>query len=62
MPQKSAAKHLLNQHNDTRTLHKYVSCSVCKGLFIKHKLTPHLRKAHQTTPAELKKGGKKPQR
>ena len=46
--QQNAAKHLLNKHQDTKTLHKYVSCPVCEGLFIKHKLTPHVRKAHGT--------------
>lgn len=48
--QRNAAKHLLNMHNDTRTLHKYVPCPVCKGLFLKHKLTPHLRKSHKDQP------------
>lgn len=48
--QKNAAKHLLNQHQDTQTLHKYVSCSVCSGLFLKHKLTPHMRAAHGKKP------------
>jgi hypothetical protein len=43
---KNAAKHLLNMHRDTQTIHKYVACQICDGLFLKHKLTPHQRKAH----------------
>jgi hypothetical protein len=39
-------KHLLNQHRDTHTLHKYVACPVCEALVLKNKLTPHLRKEH----------------
>ncbi|MEZ0374645.1 MAG: hypothetical protein ACAI44_36500, partial [Candidatus Sericytochromatia bacterium] len=55
--QKNAAKHLLNLHNDTRTLHKYVRCELCGGLFLKHKLTPHVRKAHGAQPPGHKAGG-----
>ena len=44
--QKHLAKHMLKMHQDTTTLHKYVPCPDCAGLFLKHKLTPHRRKAH----------------
>lgn len=53
--QQKAAKHLLNQHNDSRTLHKYVACEICRGLFPKDRLTPHMLKAHGTRPAKNQK-------
>lgn len=53
--QQNAAKHLLNQHNDSRTLHRYVKCEICLGLFAKDKLTPHMRKAHGAQPPKNQK-------
>lgn len=60
--QKNAAKHMLKMHNDTTTLNKYVKCHVCQGLFVKHKLTPHVFKAHgkgEVANSATRKQGKK---
>lgn len=60
--QKNAAKHLLKMHGDSNSLHKYVKCHICSGLFVKHKLTPHVRKAHGKDEVEnsaTRKRGKK---
>lgn len=52
---KNVAKHFHRMHSDTSTIHKYVSCALCKGLFLKHKLTPHMRKEHGCSPSHKKK-------
>ena len=60
---KNVKKHFHRMHGDTSTIHKYVNCPLCQGLFLKHKLTPHMRKEHQCTPSHKKakqpKGKKK---
>ncbi len=51
---KNVKKHFHRMHSDTSTLHKYVTCPLCQGLFLKHKLTPHMRKVHDCTPSHKK--------
>jgi ribosomal protein L32 len=48
-------KHLLNQHRDSHTIHKYQACQICGELVLKNKLTPHIRKMHGLQPGKGKR-------
>ena len=49
---KNAKKHLMGQHGDTKTIHKYLHCEFCQMLVLKDKYSGHLRKVHQTQPTK----------
>lgn len=59
---KNATRHMLDQHKNSPALNNYESCAYCGGLFIRHKLTPHVHKMHPGEATGLAARGKPPGR